>query len=93
MNDALSKERNMHLMDLRNHGDSEHADSMSYGEMAADLLRYADQRQIEKLTLLGHNIGAKTAMHFALLYPDRVAALISLDTLPVSFDPEHPGIK
>ena len=43
--------------------------------------------------MLGHNIGAKTAMHFALHYPDRTAAMISLDTLPVRFDSEHPAMK
>lgn len=42
LNDALSNKRNMYLMDLRNHGDSDHHASMTYDEMAADLLRYAD---------------------------------------------------
>ena len=75
----------MHLMDLRNHGESDHHSSMTYDELAGDILRYADQREISKLTLLGHNIGAKTAMTFSCRYPDRVAAVISLDTAPISF--------
>jgi len=49
-------------MDLRNHGESDHHNSMTYTEMAADLLRFADAHEIAKLTLIGHNIGAKTAM-------------------------------
>jgi esterase len=48
-------------------------------------LRYADLRNIEKLTLIGHNIGGKTAMTLSCLYPERVNAIISLDTLPKSF--------
>ena len=42
LNDAVSNKRNMHLVDLRNHGDSEHHESMRYAEMADDVLRYAD---------------------------------------------------
>ena len=58
---------------------------MKYSEMAQDILRYADQRNIEKLTLIGHNIGGKTAMTLSCLYPERVSAIISLDTIPFSF--------
>lgn len=43
--------------------------------------------------MLGHNVGAKTAMTFACRYPDRVSSLISLDTLPVSFPPEHENMQ
>ena len=53
--------------------------------MAHDVLRYADQHQIGQLTLLGHNMGAKIAMTLACRHPDRVNAMISLDTAPVSF--------
>ena len=49
-------------MDLRNHGESDHHASMTYREMADDLIRFADSRNLDKMTLIGHNIGAKTAM-------------------------------
>jgi len=71
------------LIDLRNHGDSDHHNSMTYSEMADDLLRFIDSRGLGQITLIGHNIGGKTAMRFAGLYPDRVKGLISLDTAPV----------
>ena len=76
----------MFLADLRNHGESDHHSSMSYEEMANDVLRYADQNEIELLTILGHNIGAKVAMTLSCMHPDRVAAVVSLDTAPLSFD-------
>ena len=38
----ICENRNMHLIDLRNHGDSDHHDSMTYKEMANDIIRYAD---------------------------------------------------
>ena len=76
--------RDIVLMDLRNHGESDWHKSMTYLEMAEDLMRFADAKHLEKLTLIGHNVGAKTAMMAAQMYPERVAGLISLDTAPVS---------
>jgi esterase len=93
LNSVLSDNRDMYLVDLRNHGESDHHESMTYNEMADDLLRYADDKGIEKLTLLGHNLGAKTAMTFSCRYPDRVAAIISLDTAPLSFSGDAAAIK
>lgn len=57
---------------------------MTYTEMANDLLRFIDIRELERVTLIGHNIGGKTAMAFSQLFPTRVAGLISLDTAPVT---------
>lgn len=72
-------------MDLRNHGESDQHMSMTYAEMAEDVLRFADSKSIDKFTVLGHNLGAKTAMTLACAHPDRVNALISIDTAPKSF--------
>ena len=75
------------MIDLRNHGESDHHNTgMSYREMAEDVLRYADQKGIEEpFEIIGHNIGAKTAMTLACLHPERVRAIISIDTAPKSF--------
>jgi len=85
LNDVLSDNRNMFLMDLRNHGESDHHASMEYKELASDVLRYADHNRIDKLSLIGHNIGAKLAMTLSCMHPDRVSSLICLDTAPLSF--------
>ena len=82
LNDQISNERDIFLIDLRNHGDSDHHSSMTYTEMADDLLRFIDSRNLSQVTLIGHNIGGKTAMRFAGLYPDRVKGLVSFDTAP-----------
>lgn len=82
LNDQISNQRDIFLVDLRNHGDSDHHNSMSYTEMAEDLLRFIDSRALSKVTLIGHNIGGKTAMRFAGLYPERVKGLVSFDTAP-----------
>lgn len=72
------------MVDLRNHGESDFHTSMNYTEMADDLLRFIDSRDLEQVTLVGHNIGGKTAMRFAGLYSDRLKGLISLDTAPMA---------
>ena len=36
--------------------------------------------------MVGHNMGAKTAMTLSCLYPDRVPGFVSLDTAPKKFD-------
>jgi len=80
-------------MDLRNHGEADHHESMTYKEMAEDVLRVADQRDIEKFSLLGHNMGAKVAMTLSCLHPDRVSCLISMDTAPLSFSQSQKTIQ
>lgn len=61
--------------------------------MAEDVLRYADSKQLESFSVLGHNIGAKTAMTLACLYPERVSSLISIDTAPKSFLGDKQTVK
>jgi len=56
------KNRDIMLVDLRNHGESDHHKSMTYTEMADDLIRFADSRELDKISIIGHNIGAKTAL-------------------------------
>jgi len=81
------------LVDIRNHGESDHHMSMNYREMADDVLRYADAKQIDKFSLLGHNIGAKIAMTLACTHSDRVNTLISIDTAPKSFANDKQVVK
>jgi len=57
---------------------------MNYEEMADDLARFLDMRGLERIALVGHNIGGKTAMTFAGMYPERVKGFVCFDTAPVS---------
>ena len=73
------------LVDLRNHGESEHCGSMGYAEMAGDITALLDQLGIKRATLIGHSMGGKVAMTCALLHPDRLRELIILDIAPVDY--------
>jgi len=72
-------------VDLRNHGDSGHAASMGYAEMADDIRGILQRCGLERAHLIGHSLGGKVAMAFALLQPACVDDLIVLDIAPVSY--------
>lgn len=72
-------------VDLRNHGQSGQAASMTYPEMAEDVLSLIKQQALENVTLIGHSMGGKTAMTCALLQPDAIARLVVLDIAPVAY--------
>ena len=81
-----------HLIDLRNHGKSFHSEEISHDSMAEDILHYLDFHQIEKANLLGHSLGGKAVMQFAINYPERVEKLIVVDIAPKAYPPHHQGI-
>ncbi|NVJ48036.1 MAG: alpha/beta fold hydrolase, partial [Cytophagia bacterium] len=61
-----SENRQVILVDQRNHGNSFHADEFNYSVMAEDLLKLLKHLRIDKATILGHSMGGKTAMQFAI---------------------------
>ncbi|MBS1549975.1 MAG: alpha/beta fold hydrolase [Bacteroidetes bacterium] len=81
-----------HIIDLRNHGKSFHSDEMNLDAMAEDILNYMKFHQLEKVNLLGHSLGGKTVMSFAILYPEKVDKLIVVDMAPKAYPPHHQGI-
>ncbi len=78
----------VHLLDLRNHGRSFHSPEFSYELMVQDVLDYCEANNLEKVTILGHSMGGKTAMLFATTYPERIEKLIVADIGP-KFYPQH----
>lgn len=78
----------VHLLDLRNHGKSFHSDEFSYETMSQDVYDYCKANNLEKIDILGHSMGGKTAMLFATLHPERIEKLIVADIGP-KFYPQH----
>lgn len=76
-------------VDLRNHGSSPHSDEVGYPAMAEDLLEFMETHQLAKTHLLGHSMGGKVAMEFALSHPDMVEKLIVADIAPKAYPPRH----
>ena len=80
------------LLDQRNHGKSPHSDDFSYLHMAKDLEYFIDQKEIENPIILGHSMGGKTAMEFAVNSPEMVKKLIVVDIAPVKYNVHHYAI-
>lgn len=81
----LEKDYRIFLVDQRNHGHSPHHPAHDYEHMANDLLEFYRDRRIEKAHLIGHSMGGKTVMRFALQNPELINKLVVLDIAPKSY--------
>ena len=78
----------VHVLDLRNHGRSLHADEFSYEIMAQDVCEYCQAHHLDHINIIGHSMGGKVAMLLATQYPELVDQLIVADIGP-KFYPQH----
>jgi esterase len=76
-------------VDLRNHGQSPHSDEFDYPSMVTDLDEFIQDQNISDPIIIGHSMGGKTAMNFALAHPDNVSKLIVVDIAPRAYNLEH----
>ena len=79
----------IHLIDQRNHGKSFHSDDFDYEILSKDLLTYIEEHQITNANIIGHSMGGKTAMQFAISYPTHINKLIVADISPKFYPPHH----
>lgn len=79
----------VHLIDQRNHGRSFHSAIFDYETLVDDLMNYYTFHNIDKAVILGHSMGGKTAMLFAVTYPKKVAKLIVADIAPKAYPVHH----
>ncbi|TGE26288.1 alpha/beta fold hydrolase [Hymenobacter metallicola] len=77
------------VVDLRNHGRSPQTPEHSYELMSQDVLELFEQLQLQHVALMGHSMGGKVAMRFALDHPTRLDKLIVLDIAPRLSDMRH----
>lgn len=81
-----------HLIDQRNHGRSFWSADFNYDLLAADLKHYIDHHGLEKVMILGHSMGGKTAMQFACAHPQLTEKLLVADIAPKYYPPHHQAI-
>ena len=72
-------------LDQRGHGESQWAEPPAYGteDFTADLLGLMDTLGWSRMTVIGHSMGGHNAMTFAAWHPERVAALVIIDSRPL----------
>jgi pimeloyl-ACP methyl ester carboxylesterase len=86
---ALKDRFDIHILDLRNHGSSTHAETMRWSELTADLSAYLKAHELQNITLLGHSLGGKIAMKFACDHTALVKKLIIVDIAAKLYPPYH----
>jgi len=88
----LAEKFHVFILDLRNHGQSPHHEKMDYPLMAADVEGFFAAHQLEKASVIGHSMGGKVAMQFALDFPARVKKLVVVDMAPRAYKRVHDHI-
>ena len=92
LGNKFAKNFEVHLIDQRNHGRSFHSDDFDYELLVEDLHYYIESHNLSKVHLLGHSMGGKVAMLFAVTYPEMVDKLIVADISPKYYKPHHEQI-
>ena len=64
--------------DARAHGESDPGDGYEYSDLAEDLVSVVESRGIEQAVLVGHSMGAATAVRIALERPELVTGLVQI---------------
>jgi len=82
----------VYLVDQRNHGQSPHSDEFNYKALTQDLEEFITEHHIENPIILGHSMGGKTAMNFAVKNPDKLDKLIVVDIVPKYYPVHHDQI-
>ncbi len=67
------------IPDQRNHGQSPHDSTFNYYALCADVYEFIEEHNLDNPIILGHSMGGKVAMRFALENPDILKALVVAD--------------
>jgi len=82
----------VYAIDQRNHGLSPHSDVFTYEAMADDIHEFIETHNLHNPILLGHSMGGKTAMFFALKHDGVLDKLIVADMSPRAYEPHHDAV-
>ncbi len=88
----LAKDYTVYIIDQRNHGRSPHLPEFNYQILAEDLQHFMESNWIYEATIIGHSMGGKTAMQFAMEYADMIEKLIVVDIAPKAYAGGHQTI-
>ena len=75
----LSEHFEIFIPDIRNHGQSPHSPVFDFPALVEDLNEFMEDHNLISPIIIGHSLGGKTAMLFALEHPEQVKKLIVVD--------------
>ena len=84
-----AKEHHVFVPDQRNHGQSFHSDEFNYDLLTEDLSEFVNTHFQGQVSLIGHSMGGKVVMHYALDYPEKVKQLIVADMAPKNYKVDY----
>lgn len=82
----LAEKFQVFVPDLRNHGQSPHSSTFNYFAMVEDLKQFMGDHKLGKAMIIGHSMGGKVAMNFALEHPYMVQKLVVIDISPRAYN-------
>lgn len=82
----------VYLVDQRNHGQSPQSVEFDYKLLTEDLEEFIREHAIQKPVIMGHSMGGKAAMNFAIKYPGQLSKLIVVDIVPKAYPVHHDAI-
>ncbi len=89
---AFAQSFTVFALDQRNHGRSPHSEVFNYQAMVEDVHEFMERHDLASAYVLGHSMGGKVAMQFALSYPSLVDRLIVVDIAPKVYPPGHDDV-
>lgn len=75
----------VYYIDQRNHGRSPHSPVFNYDVMSDDILKLVEDENLIKINFIGHSMGGKAAMQFAIRNPHRVGKMLIADIGPKKY--------
>src|SRR5688572_16040903 len=88
----LASDYQVYTVDQRNHGLSPHSDEFDYKVLANDIKDFINEHSLQKPIVLGHSMGGKAAMNFAISNPTMLDRLIVVDIAPKAYPIHHDSI-
>jgi esterase len=89
---VLGEKYRVFTVDQRNHGQSPHTTDHDYKVLTTDLEEFISQHQLQCPIILGHSMGGKTAMNYAVKNPEGLSKLIVVDIIPKAYPIHHDSI-
>ena len=90
---SLSHELEQHYqvirVDLPNHGQSLHLENLTFEVMVQQLKNVLNECDIDQAHIVGHSLGGKVAMAFALQHPEKCLSIVAADIAPVKYSRRH----
>lgn len=85
----FAEDYTVYLVDQRNHGHSPHSDEFNYDLLADDLNELIKDTGEDNVNLIGHSMGGKAVIAFAVKYPELIDKLIVADIGYKSYPMHH----